>query len=117
MALSPVEIIEDDCNCDTYLEILVFSIKHAKSLVGKYYRDPLELSNDWGILDFPKAKSFINKKLYIRSPITCQTKNFRICKKCFGSREFPTKYIGITAGQIVSERITQLIMRLTQWPQ
>ena len=83
MALSPVEIIETDCGTSHYLNVLVFSKKHAQSLVGKYYKDPLILDQDWQELDFKMAKSFINRKILIRSPMTCQTKNFRICQKCF----------------------------------
>ena len=112
MAFSPVEIKEEDCYTEHSLEILVFSKKHAHSLVGKYFKDVYDLNQDWKVLDFKTAKSFINKKIKIRSPMTCQTSNFKICRKCFGNRQFPTKYVGIVAGQIVSERITQLIMRL-----
>ena len=111
MALSPVEIVEDDCNSSYSLEILIFSIKHAKSLVGKYYLDPEEINNEWKVLEFSRAKQLINRKIQIRSPMTCQTSNFRICKTCFGNREFPTPYVGVVSGQIISERITQLIMR------
>jgi hypothetical protein len=111
MALSPVEISMDDCQTNYSLNVLIFSKKHAKSLVGKYYRDPDNISSDWKVLDYKTAKSFINRKVYIRSPITCEAPHFKICKKCFGARNFPTKYVGVVSGQIVSERITQLIMR------
>jgi hypothetical protein len=114
MALGIVEIVEEDCGTDHCIEFIVFSKKHAKSLVGKYYKDPLQ-NLDWRVLDLETANSLINKKIYIRSPMTCQTPNFRVCQKCFGAREFPTKYVGVCAGQIVSERLTQLIMRLKQW--
>jgi hypothetical protein len=111
MALGIVEIVEEDCGTDHCIEFIVFSKKHAESLVGKYYKDPLQNLN-WQVLDLETANSLINKKIYIRSPMTCQTPNFRVCQKCFGAREFPTKYVGVCAGQIVSERLTQLIMRL-----
>lgn len=111
MAFSPIEIDEEDCYTHHCLEILVFSKKHAQSLVGKYFKDVYDLDQDWRVLDFETAKSFINKKIRIRSPMTCQTENFKICQKCFGERKFPTKYVGVLAGQLVSERITQLIMR------
>jgi DNA-directed RNA polymerase subunit beta' len=114
MALSPIEIDLDDCNTNTYIEFIVFSLNHAKTLVGKYYKDPLKNMMEWEVLDFNTAKSFINRKISIRSPITCINPNFKICKKCFGEKELPTKYVGVLSGQIVSERITQLIMRLTQ---
>jgi hypothetical protein len=111
MALGIIEIVEEDCETDNYIELIIFSEKHAKSLVGKYYKLPDQIM-DWEVLDLKAAKSLINNKIYIRSPMTCQTPNFRVCQKCFGKRDMPTKYVGVSAGQIISERLTQLIMRL-----
>lgn len=34
-----------------------------------------------------------------------------MCQKCFGEREFMTKYLGIVCGQTISERLTQLVLR------
>lgn len=111
MALSILEIVEDDCGGSNFLEFVVFNEKHAETLVGKYYKDPQEPYNDWDILDFQTAKDFINKNIYIRSPITCSTENFKMCRKCFGERNFMTKYLGIVCGQTISERLTQLVLR------
>jgi len=111
MALSPLEIIENDCGTDLHIDTIVFSKTHAKTLTGKYYRDIYSNDRNWKILDFNTAKTYINKKISIRSPITCQTQNFQICKKCFGARSLRTNYVGIMAGQLVSERLTQLVMR------
>jgi len=110
MALSPLEIVEEDCKTNNYLEFIVFSRKHAKTLSGKYYKDP-NIDMPWTLLDFPTAKQYINKKIFIRSPMTCQTPNFQICKMCFGERHLTTPYVGVIAGQLVSERLTQLVMR------
>lgn len=111
MALSILELDMDDCKTDRYLEVLVTSQKHAMTLIGKWYRDPQEYSSEWKVLTFAKAKEFINRKIQIRSPMTCETPGFKLCRKCFGTRVFPTKYVGITAGQNLVERITQLILR------
>lgn len=110
MALSPLEITEEDCLGSGYLKILVFSEKHCRTLVGKYFQDPY-VTSDWNVLDYETAKSYINREILIRSPITCSTPNFRTCRKCFGEKRLPTNYPGIVAGQIISERITQLILR------
>lgn len=113
MALSPLEIVEEDCGTENYVGTIIFSKKQVETLVGKYYKLSNELlDGEWKVLDFETGKKLINKKIFIRSPITCQTPNFRICRKCFGARTFPTKYVGIVAGQVISERITQLLMRL-----
>jgi succinate dehydrogenase flavin-adding protein (antitoxin of CptAB toxin-antitoxin module) len=111
MALSVLEIVEEDCGGSNFLEFVVFSERHSETLVGKYYKDPQEPYNDWTLLDFYTAKNFINKKIYVRSPMTCTTENFKMCKKCFGERKFATKYLGIVCGQTISERLTQLVLR------
>lgn len=110
MVLSPLELYEEDCGSNSGLTIQVMSEGHAQILSGKYYKDPDKLM-PWSVLDFNTAKQFINRNLIIRSPMTCQTENFKLCKKCFGERYFPTKYVGITAGQVIAERLTQLTLR------
>lgn len=111
MALSILEIAEEDCGGSNFLEFVVFNEKHSETLVGKYFKDPQEPYNDWSVLDFPTAKKFINNKIYIRSPMTCMTEGFKMCRKCFGERKFMTKYLGIVCGQTISERLTQLVLR------
>lgn len=110
MILSPLEIVEDDCQSRNGIEVVIMSEKHAKILVHKWYKDPYK-DMDWEELNYNTAKLYINKKIIIRSPMTCQTPNFKMCQKCFGTRYFPTKYVGITAGQVLAERLTQLSMR------
>ncbi len=111
MALSVLEISEQDCGGSNFLEFIVFSDKHAETLVGKFYKDPQEPWTDWSILDFKTAREFINKKIYVRSPMTCTTPNNKMCRMCFGQRQFSTKYLGIVCGQTISERLTQLVLR------
>ena len=111
MALSPLEIVEDDCQGLGYLEITIFSKKHAKTLVHKYYKDAINPQDEWQVLDYNTAVSYINKNILIRSPMTCSTPGFKMCKKCFGEKDLPTSYVGITAAQCLAERLTQLIMR------
>jgi hypothetical protein len=110
MALSVAEIIEDDCLDNSGLKIKVLNQKHAEILIHKYYKN--ELNQNWELITKDNFLNFINKEIYIRSPMTCKSKNFKICKKCFGEKKISTKYIGITAGQVLAERITQLTMRV-----
>lgn len=110
MALSVMEIVEDDCGSERYLETIVFDNRHAQSLIGKYFKF-LPTEDDLKLITKDNAKQLINTKIYLRSPMGCDTKDFKICRKCFGERQFPTRYVGITAGQILAERLTQLIMR------
>jgi len=109
MALSPLELSMEDCGTNTYLEIIISSQKHAQTLVGKWYYN--EASQNWEVLDLQTANNLIRTKIKMKSAMTCTAPNFKLCKKCFGTREFPTKYVGITAGQNLTERITQLILR------
>ena len=110
MSLSILEIVEEDCGTNNCIETVVSSKNHAKTLSDKYYKLPGS-NMDWEVLDYQTAKKLINKKIYLRSPITCQTPNLRMCKKCFGEREFKTNYLGIVAGSNLVERLTQLILR------
>ena len=110
MGLSILEITEDDCMTDDGIETIVFSKNHAKTLSDKYFKDPEKLE-DWKLLDYRTALKYINKKIIIRSPMTCKTKHNRMCRKCFGERKFNTKYLGIVAGTNLAERLTQLILR------
>ena len=111
MALSMIEFDMDDCGTDNHLEFVVTSDKHAQTLVGKFFRDPNSLNRNWQVLDNKTSISFINRKIEIRSPMTCQNPDFKICKKCFGNKHLNTKYVGIVAGQLVTERLTQLTLR------
>lgn len=112
MALSPLEIMEEDCGTTNYLEILVFSEKHAKTLVDKYFQDIHTLTPEiWEVMKIEDIKKYINTKIRIRSPITCIVPKFKMCRKCYGLKKANTEYLGVMAGQIISERITQLIMR------
>lgn len=109
MALSILDIVENDCKSEIYLETTILNKKHCKTLVDKFFKfdknDPLSL------MTYDIAINNIGRKIYLRSPITCQTKDFRLCKMCFGNRYYPTEHVGITAAQCLSERLTQLIMR------
>jgi len=109
MGLSVIEIAEEDCGSETFVKTHVISEKHIKTLIGKYYKLK-ERDREW-LLVTPTTKLTINQEILLRSPITCQTANFKICKKCWGEKVLNTKYIGILAGQVLAERFTQLTLR------
>ena len=110
MILSPLEVVEDDCFSLDGINTIIMSQEHGETLIGKYFKDP-NIDEPWKLFEKEHIKTNINKQIIIRSPITCQTPNFRMCQKCFGEKKFSTKYLGITAGQILAERLTQLTMR------
>ncbi len=108
MSLSPIELAEDDCGCQSGLYIVPFSKQHIHCLAGKYYK---KLATDeWKLLNGDEY-DLIDQRIILRSPMTCQTKNFKICHKCFGEKKVRTEFIGVTAGQVITERLTQLLMR------
>lgn len=108
MGLSCLEIVEEDCKCNEYLETTVINDNHIKTLIGKYIFHNGQLV----LFDDNIAKEYKpGDKISIRSTILCKTKNQKICKKCWGEKNVISKYIGILAGQILSERFTQLTMR------
>jgi DNA-directed RNA polymerase beta' subunit len=74
MALSMIEFDLDDCETNNHLEFIVMSNKHAQTLVGKYHRDPNSTDREWKVLDLKTAIGFINRKIEVRSPMTCQNK-------------------------------------------
>ncbi len=113
MALSVLEIKAEDCGTNHGIETVIFNKNHAMSLSGKYYKNPLRAGMDWEVLTYKTAISLLNKQIIIRSPITCEQPNLRMCRMCFGDRArfFKTKYLGLVAGSNLIERLTQLIMR------
>ena len=109
MALSSCEIAEEDCGCTSGLVIKVMSPLHLRTLVGKYWK-PSHSDEEWRLVDGSESE-IVGRTITIRSPMTCQTKNFKICRKCFGEKRIRTPYVGITAGHCATERLTQLLMR------
>lgn len=111
MAMAMIELDLEDCGTEYFIDPVISSRSHAMSIVGKYYRDPLNSDKEWKVLDKETAITFINKKIELRSPMTCLNPNFNVCKKCFGEKILSSKYVGIIAGQNITERLTQLTMR------
>ena len=110
MAMSCIEIVEDDCGTTDGINITIQSLDHIKSLIGKYYK--INQDDDWILInDVNQLQDKIDTKIILRTPMKCHTENFKICKKCFGEKNIRTKYVGIVAAQCLTERLTQLSMR------
>jgi len=108
MNLSPLEIIEDDCGSVEGFEILIKDEKHCKVLKNRY----VWINDNWKLSSDSLLLNNIGKSLIFRSTITCQTEGFKLCKKCFGEYDVTDKkYVGVIAGQVVAERLTQLSLR------
>ena len=108
MGLSPIELISDDCGTKFGFTFKIKDMKHAKSLINRWFFNGKV--HDWELLTEELAISFIGTEITIRSPFTCGTQQFGICKKCFGNYDVKTPYVGIIAGQCFAERLTQLAL-------
>lgn len=108
MNLSPLEIIENDCGTDLGFLIKIQNKAHAKSLINRYCK----IDDTWELTTLDFLLNNIGKEFSFRSPITCQTEGFKLCKKCFGEYIVTNKkFVGIHTGAVVSEKLTQLSMR------
>jgi hypothetical protein len=105
--LSPLEIVEDNCNTTHTFNITVKDLKHAKSLLHRYYVNDNDEVKE--ILE-SDINNIVGTKIRLRSPITCFTSNFKLCKTCVGNYNFTSPYIGIITGQYLEERLTQSSM-------
>lgn len=109
--LSTLEIIEDDCKTTTGFWITIQNATHNKSMINRYFID----DHDDNILhlydeSYALNDNNIGKTFRFRSPMSCQTGNFRVCRKCTGKQKFKSPFIGLMAGQYIEERLTQLTM-------
>ena len=107
--LSSLEIIEDDCKSNYGFSIKIQNKTHCKSLINRYY---INSNGDLVLFDenHVNDENNIGKVFNFRSPITCQTADFKVCRKCIGEYAFKSPYVGVMTGQYIEERITQLIM-------
>ena len=105
--LSPIDIDQHDCGSQAYFEIEILSEQHKTLLANRWFLNTKTNS----LRLFNPIEHEVGEKLFFRSPITCWNPDYRICRKCFGNYNITSPFVGILAGQYVSERITQLSMR------
>lgn len=109
--LSTLEIVEDDCKTDYGFLITIQNKTHNKSMINRYFIDDHD-NNLLHLYDESYAlnDNNIGKTFRFRSPMSCQTDNFKVCSKCVGKQKFKSPFIGLMAGQYIEERLTQLTM-------
>ena len=94
---------------------------------GNYKFNQLKLLNhrwyiDEWISDKPQLKKIdldesndqeylVGKTIKLFSPVTCQHKDYQICKKCFGDKLPESINLGSTVGAALSEGIIQSVLR------
>jgi len=99
----------EDCGSTLTFDIKVLNEKHAKSLIGRYIYDS---SNNLIQITKDNYKDFIGKEIRLRSPLFCKCEDFKVCKTCGGYDTVKRKQLGIHAATNISERLTQLTLRV-----
>jgi len=102
----------DDCFHETgrskYYEVFIKNEKYLKILNHRWFLNPETATEE---LITPDRKDLIGKQIKLRSPITCQLDNYKICKKCLGEKRPKTENLGAPIGQYLAEAIVQMILR------
>ena len=111
--VSNLELSEDehDCGSHHYLK-LNLDEEFIKMFMYRVVKlDPHDGAEY--IITKDNYTDFINKIIYIRSPLTCLSKNGKICHKCYGYlfKKHNSRQIGYIAAQSIGERASQLTLR------
>ena len=111
--ISNLELSEDvhDCGSNHYLDLIL-----DEELIKMFMYRVIKLdpqSDIEYIITKDNYKEFINKKIYIRSPLHCLLHDGKICHKCYGYlfKKHNSRQIGYIAAQSIGERASQLTLR------
>ena len=111
--ISNIELSEDvwDCGSTNYLKMNL-NEEYIKMFMYRVVKlDPD--SDEEFILTKDNYMDFLNKDVYMRSPLTCKCGNGKICHKCYGYlfKKHNSKMIGYIAAQSIGERASQQTLR------
>jgi len=96
----------EDCGSEKYYELKIKNKSHLKLMNHRWHLHDGELKQ----VDI-EDESLVGQILKLRSPMTCKCEDYRICKKCFGSKTPESINIGSTVGAALSEGIIQSVLR------
>lgn len=97
----------EDCGASNYYVIKVKNKKHLALLNHRWHFTEEHGEHKVDINDM----SLIGKDISLRSPVHCRCKDYKICKKCFGSKAPESINLGSTIGAALSEGIIQSVLR------
>ncbi len=97
-----------DCGTTKYFDMLVKNKSHLELLNHRWFVNPK--TNQEEIIDI-SDESLVGQTIQIRSPITCQHTNYRICGKCLGDKHPSSVNLGSLVGAALSEGIIQSVLR------
>jgi DNA-directed RNA polymerase subunit beta' len=101
----------EDCGTTDYMAIYIPDLKTSQSLIGRWITFDRNI-HDLILVKPSNLKKFVNKKIYVRSPIYCQTE--KLCKKCYGElykHLNNSRFVGSIAAQALGESNTQMVLR------
>ncbi len=112
----------DNCQKDIPIEqqktipILIKNTDHLKLMNHRYYKsekdEVFKIDVDSENEEMAsRQNSLIGKIVNFYSPITCQCKNYKICKQCFGDKLPDSVNLGSLVGAALSEGIIQSVLR------
>ena len=93
----------DDCGTTKGFTFKIIDKTHLNSLYSRWYMDGTQIDVD--------DNSLINTYVTLRTPIYCESKNYKVCKKCFGSKQPQSAALGASIGAYISESIIQSVLR------
>jgi len=105
----------EDCQSDIdpvnqkLIKIKIENKDHLKSMNHRYFLkddklEKIDLFN--GDYDY-----MIGNEYMFRSPRSCVTEDFGICKTCFGAKTPSSKHVGASLGSYIAESIIQSVLR------
>ena len=100
-------------DCATVGDVRYFEIEIPNKDILKVLKYRWYLNEETGKEELINGNEehLIGKTIKLRSPITCQAPDYKVCKKCLGEKRPTTANLGAPIGQYLSEAIIQSILR------
>ncbi|MFA7127905.1 MAG: hypothetical protein WC136_01910 [Sphaerochaeta sp.] len=93
----------EDCGSQRGFTLKVLNKTHLESLFGRFFLDGTEIDTT--------DLSLIGETITLRSPMYCNSKEYKVCKTCFGKKQPQSKSLGVAIGSYISEAIIQSVLR------
>ena len=99
----------DDCKTKRTFNIQVRNKGHLDSLNGRWHsvNGKLELLD----MNNPEHDKYIGNVINLRYPGYCEQPGYKICDKCFGTKQPRSENLGAAIGSYISESIIQSVLR------
>jgi hypothetical protein len=109
MSSANITLTNKDCKSKKYLEIFI-NKDNINNLTGRY----MYIGNELIETTLENLKPYIGKKIKIRSPLFCMSKNNQICQVCFGTiaTKLNTDKIGILAAGVINQVTINQLMKM-----